>query len=304
MLAILVAAVWGCNFIFVSWALEDIPPYLLCAIRFFLTAIPAIFLLPKPNIPVQQIFIYGLFTFAIQFACLFAGLFAGMPPGLTSLVFQCQVFLSLLFAALFLNEIPSPIQIIGAIVSFMGLVLIATKYTHGASWVGFVMVLIAAGAMGIGNLLSRKLCHVKPLVLVAWGNLVSFPLLSLMSLAIEGPDLIIHSLSHISSKTAGSLIFIAYGSTWLAYGLWNHLLRIYSVTMVIPFTLLVPFFGMISGHLLFDEPIQSWKIHAAWLIVGGLVINILGSRLMTRHQQKQTQRTSETAASNEPFAST
>jgi O-acetylserine/cysteine efflux transporter len=302
MLAILVTAVWGCNFIFVSWALQDIPPYLLCAIRFFLTAIPALFFLPKPNIPVQQIVMYGLFTFAIQFGFLFAGLFAGMPPGVTSLIFQCQVFFSLLFAALFLNEIPNPIQIIGAIISFVGLALIGTKYTNSASWIGFVMVLIAAGSMGIGNLLSRKLARVQPLILVAWGNLVSFPLLSLTSLAIEGPDLIIHSLSHLSWKTLGSLLFIAYGSTWLAYGLWNHLLRIYSISMVIPFTLLVPFFGIISGHILFNEPIQNWKIQATWLILGGLIINILGSRFMLRRQQK-TDSTAEIIISDKRAAS-
>ncbi len=81
-----------------------------------------------------------------------------------------------------------------------------------------------------------------------------------------------------------SIFFIAYGSTWLAYGIWNNMLRLYSVAMVIPFALLVPFFGMISGNLIFNEPMQSWKLHAAWLIIGGLCINILGSRWIARHQ--------------------
>lgn len=286
LLAVLVVAIWGCNFIFITWALQDIPPYLLCAIRFFLTAIPAVFMLPKPNIGLQQIVMYGVFTFALQFAFLFAGMYAGMPPGLTSLLFQCQVFISLLFAALFLKEIPNTIQIIGALVSFSGLVLVSTRYTNGASWLGFVFILAAAASMGIGNLLSRKLCRVQPLVLVAWGNLISFPLLSLTSLALEGPDLIMASLSHVSLKTVGSLIYIAYISTWLAYGLWNYLLQLYSVSMVIPFTLLVPFFGMLSGHLLFNEPLQSWKLQATWLILGGVIISIFGSRVMARRQNR------------------
>lgn len=288
MLAILAVAIWGCNFIFITLALHDIPPYLLGAIRFFLTAIPAVFFFPKPSIPFQHIFMYGLFTFALQFSFLFAGMYAGMPPGLTSLVFQCQVFFSILLAAFCLKEMPSFIQIIGALVSFSGLALIGIRYTEQASWIGFMFVIGAAFAMAVGNLYSRKLTHAHPLSLIAWGSLMALPMLILTSLYLEGPDLIISSLQHVTWVTLASLAFIAYGSTWLAYGIWNNLLHTYPVALVIPFALLVPFFGMISGHVFFDEAMQNWKIHATWLIIGGLCINILGSRLLARYYQKRT----------------
>jgi len=285
-LAILTAAIWGCNFIFITMALTDLPPYLLCVLRFFFSCFPVIFFLPKPKAKCTLILGYGLLMFGVQFACLFAGLHAGMPPGLTSLVFQSQVFFSLFLAALFLDETPSPLQFLGAVVSFIGLAVVWMNYTDAASWVGFILIIGAAAAMGGGNLFSRKLSHVEPYALVAWGSMVSLPLLIPMSLYLEGPDLIIHSLTHVSWSTVGALAFIVYISTWIGYGAWNKLLKEYTIAAVIPFTLLVPVFGILCAHIFFDEPVQQWKLTAAWLIICGLAINVLGSRLKVRRQRK------------------
>ncbi len=286
MLAILTAAIWGCNFVFITMALTDLPPYLLCVLRFFFSCFPAIFFLPKPKADFKLILGYGMLMFGIQFALLFAGLHAGMPPGLTSLVFQSQVFFSLFLAALFLDEIPSPLQFMGAVVSFFGLGVVWVNYTDAASWVGFVLIIGAAAAMGGGNLFSRKLAHVEPYALVAWGSLVSLILLIPMSLYLEGPDLIIQSLTHVSLSTVWALAFTVYISTWVGYGAWNKLLKDYSIAAVIPFTLLVPVFGILCAHIFFNEPVQQWKLAAAWLIICGLGINVLGSRLKVRRLKR------------------
>lgn len=285
LLAVLTAAIWGCNFIFITIALKDVPPYLLCVLRFLFSCFPIIFFLPKPNASFKLLLGYGIMMFGIQFALLFAGMHAGMPPGLTSLVFQSQVFFSLFVAAWFLGEIPSPLQFVGAGISFAGLAIVGLHHSEGTSWLGFMLIIFAAAAMGLGNLFSRKLAHVNPYSLVAWGSLLSLLLLIPLSLYMEGPQLIMYSLKHISLSTIGALSFTVYISTWVGYGAWNMLLRRYSIAAVIPFTLLVPVFGILCSHLIFAEPIQHWKLIAAWLIIGGLGINVLGSRIMLRRQQ-------------------
>lgn len=284
-LAILTAAIWGCNFIFITLALKDLPPYLLCVLRFFFSCFPIIFFLPKPDADFKLILGYGMLMFGIQFAFLFGGMYAGMPPGLTSLVFQSQVFFSLFMAAIFLKETPSPLQLLGAVVSFTGLGVVWVNYTDATSWLGFLLIIGAAAAMGGGNLFSRKLIHVNPYSLVAWGSLFSLFLLIPLSLYIEGPALIGVSLLHISWMTIGALSFTVYISTWVGYGAWNKLLRQYSIAAVIPFTLLVPVFGILCSHVVLDEPIQKWKLWAAWLIILGLGINVLGSRILLRRQK-------------------
>lgn len=284
-LAIVTAAIWGCNFIFITMALVDLPPYLLCALRFFFSCFPAIFFLPKPDVNFKLLMGYGLLMFGIQFPLLFGGMHAGMPPGLTSLVFQSQVFFSLFLATIFLNEMPSPLQLIGSLVSFAGLSVVWVNYTDAANWVGFVLIIAAAAAMGGGNLFSRKLAHVNAYSVVAWGSLFSLPLLIPLSLYMEGPVVIIQSLTEISWATVGALCFIVYISTWVGYSAWNKLLREYSIAAVIPFTLLVPVFGIICSHIVLGEPIQHWKLFSAWLIICGLGINVLGSRILLRRQK-------------------
>ena len=285
LLAIITAAIWGCNFIFITIALADVPPYLLCVLRFFFSCFPIIFFLPKPNTSYSLLLGYGLTMFGVQFALLFAGMHAGMPPGLTSLVFQSQVFFSLFVAAYFLGETPSPLQFIGAAVSFAGLGVVGLHHSEGTSWVGFILIIAAAAAMGLGNLFSRKLAHINSYSLVAWGSLFSLPLLLPLSLYMEGPHAIAQSIMHISWSSITALAFTVYISTWVGYGAWNKLLRRYSIAAVIPFTLLVPVFGILCSHFVFGEPIQQWKIISAWLIIGGLGINVLGSRIMLRRQQ-------------------
>ncbi|MDP3705694.1 MAG: EamA family transporter [Legionellaceae bacterium] len=286
LLAVLVTAVWGCNFIFVKLGLNEIPPFLLCTLRFLLVSIPVVFFIPKPKIAFSQIIYYGLFTFGFQFAFLFMGMQADMPAGLSSLIFQIQVFFSLILAAIILDEKPSSLQVIGGIISFLGLGLVWSKISHSASWVGFVLEICGAASWAVGNLVTKKIGRVNSLSLVAWGCLVSTPPLLVLSLIMEGPALIVTSLQHISWLAIASVVFITYISTLFGYGVWNWLLGLYPVASVIPFGLLVPMFGMFGSSLVFHEPMEPWKLNAACLIILGLSINVFGPRLLTAYLRK------------------
>ena len=46
--------------------------------------------------------------------------------------------------------------------------------------------------------------------------------------------------------------------------------------------MLVPVFGMMSSTLILGEPLQCWKILAALLVMGGLMISILWPRIAAR----------------------
>lgn len=117
-LAIMVVAIWGFNFVVIKVGLKEIPPILLCALRFFLAAFPAIFFVKRPDVPLRMVVVFGLVMFSLQFALLFSGMYAGTTAGLASLVLQLQVFFTVLLAVIFLAEKPSVWQIVGALVSF------------------------------------------------------------------------------------------------------------------------------------------------------------------------------------------
>lgn len=289
LLALLVVVIWGCNFIFVELSLREISPLLLCCIRFLLASLPLVFFFKPPAAPFKLVALYGLFMFALQFIFIFTGMYVGMPPGLASLLIQVQVFFSIFFAALFLREAPTLWQIVGALVSFSGILLVVMHFDKNVSLEGFLFIIVAALSWGLGNLVTKKMCHVNMMSLVAWGSLISCPPLLILCLIVDGPKSMINDFHRISLCGLGSIFYIVYASTWIGYGVWNWLLSRYPVAVVSPFTLLVPLIALISSALVLGEPLQSWKITAGLLIILGLCINIFGVRIKARRELRLQQ---------------
>lgn len=283
LLVLLVIVIWGINFIFVKIGLGELPPLLFCALRFLLASIPLIFFIKPPAIPFRMVALYGLIMFALQFALVFSGMSAGMTAGMTSVIIQVQVFFSMLFAALWIGERPTFWQMLGALVSFMGIGLVALHFDqHNISLLGFILVIAAAATWGAGNLITKKIPHANMLSLVAWGSFVAFFPIALMSIWVEGWDTILQSYHHLSLEGFFSVLYVVYLSTWVGYGVWGWLMRHHPVSSVAPFTLLIPMIGMLGSAWFLGEVISPWKIHAAILVILGLCINLLGARLFMK----------------------
>lgn len=277
--ALLVVLIWGVNFVVIKVGLREIPPILLAALRFLLAAFPAVLFIARPQVPFGRIAAYGLVMFSLQFALLFGGMYAGMPAGLASLALQVHVFITIALAVAMAGERPSASQIAGAVLAFCGVGVIAARSGGEATAIGLVLVLLAAAAWGVGNLLSKRIGPVDPLALVVWGSLVAFGPLLALALAIEGPQRVAHSLGHMSLAGLGSVAYLVYPTTLLGFGLWSWLLKRHPAATVAPFTLLVPVVGFTSATLLLGEPLQTWKLLAAGLVVAGLAVNLFGDRL-------------------------
>jgi len=282
MLALLVVAIWGFNFVVIKVGLKEIPPILLCALRFFLAAFPAVFFIRRPAVPFHKVIIFGLVMFVLQFTLLFSGMHAGTTAGLASLVLQVHVFFTVALAVVFLAEQPSVWQIIGALTSFSGIGLVAANTGGEISALGLVLIVAAAASWGVGNLLSKKLGKVDMLALVVWGSLVAWPPLLLLSCFLEQGSWSLAGISHLSWPAIGAVGYLVYPATLLGFAAWNWLLSHYPAATVAPFTLLVPVFGFTSSALVLGEPLYPWKAAAAVLIVAGLCINLTGARIAMR----------------------
>lgn len=281
-LAIMVVAIWGFNFVVIKVGLKEIPPILLCALRFFLAAFPAVFFIKRPDAPLCMVVVFGLVMFSLQFALLFSGMHAGTTAGLASLLLQVQVFFTVLLAVVFLAEKPSAWQIVGALVSFSGIGLVAANIGGEVSAYGLILILAAAVSWGVGSLISKKIGKVDMLALVVWGSFVAWPPLLVLSFFLEQNSWNIDVISHLSWLTIGAIGYMVYPVTLLGFAAWSWLFSRYPAATVAPFTLLVPIFGFTASTLLLDEPLSHWKISAAALVIVGLGINLFGSRIAIR----------------------
>lgn len=279
LVALLIVVVWGLNFIAIYMGLKELPPFLFCALRFGLSALPFVFFLPKPKAPLKYIIGFGVFNFVLQFGLLFSGIYLGLSPGLASLVLQVQVFFSIGLAFLFFGEKPGFLKIIGSLISFIGIGIVASNVGGDVTITGLILTLLAAFSWASGNMFTKKVNAESPLSLVVWGNLVAFPFMAVASFFVDGTGVIESSFQHISWVTLGAVAYVVYLATHVGYGLWGFLMKTYSTSAVVPFTLLIPVVGFLSSALFLGEHLTTWKLWASFFIMGGLIFNLFEKQI-------------------------
>ena len=282
LLALCVAVVWGINFVFIRWGVNEVPPLLLTSLRYVVAAVPAIFFVKRPAVALGILVGYGIAVGVGQFGLLFAAIKFGMPAGLASVVIQLQVFFTIGLAVLFLGERPSGAQLLGALVAFAGIGVIAFERMGGAALWPFLMTIAAAGCWGVANLLTKKAGRIDMLGFVVWSSLVPPIPLYLLSLAFEGPGAVPLALSQITLVGIGSLLFIGWVSTVFGYGAWSVLLGRHPASSVAHFALLVPVAGIGGATLILGERITGIEMAGSLLVFAGLLLNVFGPRLLAR----------------------
>ena len=278
LLALLAVTLLGLNFVAIKVALQELPPLLLTASRFMLAAVPAIFVIARPAVPLRLIVSFGLAFGAVQFALLFMAIAIGMPAGLSSLVMQMQVFFTIGLAAVVFRERPTTLQIGGAVLGACGMAVIAGGLAAHAPLFPMMLVLLAALSWAVANILVKGAGKVDMLALVVWGSLVATPPLLAASLLFEGADRVGAALAGMGWRSVAALLFIAYPTTILALTLWNSLLARYPAATVTPFALLVPIAGIVSTHFAFAEPFGVPEALGSLLVISGLGLNVWSAR--------------------------
>lgn len=272
------ALIWGTNFVFIRYGLDELQPFTFAALRFSLVAMPLVFFLPKPRTPWLYLISYGFFIGCGQFGLLFWAMQENITPGLASLIIQMQVFFTILLAVVILGESIKPGQIVALIVCFLGLALII-NFTNGqTTFIGVAVTLVAAMSWACGNLVVKNAGNVNILAFLVWSSMFSVPPLALAAWYLEGVESIVQSLSQASWKGWSVVLWQSIGNTLVGYGLWNMLLSRYSAAIVTPWALLVPVFGMSASALLLSEPMPWWKLLAMALICSGLVLNMFSNQ--------------------------
>lgn len=296
LLALLVVVIWGVNFVVIKVGLHGMPPFLLGGLRFLLVALPAIFFIPAPKIPLKWLALYALTISFLQFAFLFCAINLGMPTGIASLVLQSQVFFTIILGTLFLGEKIKLIQIVGTLIAAGGMVVLAegglANTRSAIPLVGLLLTLTAGLCWACGNVANKIIMTTSPktpiLSLVVWSALLPIVPFLLCSWLFEGRRIMIDSLVNIQTPTVMALIYLAFISTIIGYGLWGALLSRYETWRVTPFALLVPVVGLTSAALLLGELLNTLQFLGVAVIMLGLMVNVFGTRLINLRYARQS----------------
>ncbi|UVI35510.1 EamA family transporter [Brevibacterium spongiae] len=270
LLALLVVVLWGVNFVFIDFGLQDWPPLLLAAARFTFVVLPAIFFVRFPRGSFRRILFIGVFMSAGQFALLYTSMALGLPAGLTSIVIQIQAAFTVVVAAVALREFPARRQIIGILIGLTGLLVIGLSLQSDVPVLAFVVALGAALSWSIGNVAARGVKDgINGVQMTVWSAIVvPLPLLGL-SLLFDGPTAVAHALTHPTWGVVASVVYTAGVASLVGYVIWNSLLARFPASQVAPFTLLVPVVGVLSAWVVLgDRPTVPEIIGGVLLLFG------------------------------------
>lgn len=277
LLALLVVAVWGTNFVVLARALTEIPPFAFATLRFLFSCVPWVLFFPRPSVPWRTLAAFGLALGVGQFGLLFLALHGRVSPGVASVLLQAQAPFTVLLAAVVRRERVPAMQYVALAIACCGVGIIAWAAVHQAnaavSLLGILLALGAAASWSAANLIVQSAGRVPVLPFMMWSSLFAVLPLAALSWAFDPPGALVRVWHEASFVAWLAVAWQVVGNMMLGYAAWNWLLARYPAATVAPLGLLVPVFGLSAAALLAGEALPPWKLEATALIVGGVALN-------------------------------
>ena len=282
LLAVLVAVLWGINFLAIDLSLRQFPPLFFVAVRFVVIAVPTVLFVPRPKVRLRWLLGYGLGFGTIEFAFLFIAMHIGMPAGLASLVLQSSAPFTVLLGAVFLRERLRPVQVLGIVVAVAGMGLIVWHRAEAAAALPVLLTLVGGLGWAVGNLCARQARPDNPVAFTLWMSVVPPIPMFAVSLLIEGGPADWHAVTSLNTPTGWAALaglgYISLLATVLGTSLWSTLLGRHAASVVAPFALLVPVVGVLAAWIFLGERPALIEVLAGVVVVGGVLLGVPRTR--------------------------
>ncbi len=248
-------------------------PILLVALRFTIAGIlMAIFVVfwkrphPRSLQDWWKVFIIGFFQTAGVMGCIFVSL-KTIKAGESSILTFTNPLLVVILGTIFLKLTYKRLQWIGVVVGFLGVFI--TFGAHLSIKIGTLLGFLSAVSWAIGTLLIKT-----------WGQTINVWVLTAYQMLFGG--LILFGGSFILEEpffepniiSIFILLWLAIMASVVQFAVWFYLLTIGDPGKTSAFLFLAPFFGVISGWLLLDEPIHWYvMLGGVFIFIGIFMVN-------------------------------
>lgn len=262
---------WGLNFVVGKWAVMELPPIFAIACRFALVAAILLPFVKLPRAHLGRIALLALTLGCVHFSLFFSGM-RGLDAGLGSIVAQSQVPFATLIGAVVYKDYPGWRRWTGMALAFFGIWLAAGEPGADGEFVYIALCLAGSFMWAIANYQVKALGAVDNFALNAYMALFAVPLLLGVTFTIESGHL--EAIAAASAYAWAGVVYMAAVISVCTYWVWYRLIRRYPVNQVVPYSLLVPVFGVLSGVLLEDDPF-------GWRTLAGCAATVAGVAIIT-----------------------
>jgi O-acetylserine/cysteine efflux transporter len=268
--AVMVPLLWGYQFVVIKTGITEFPPFFFLALRFLVTALLLIPLVKRPTReqlgPIAAI---SIFLGGLNFGLFYVGL--GLGSGsMTAVAYLLSTPFTVLLAWPLLAERPSLATVCGVALALAGVLVLRADPGVSASGLPLLLVVGAAFAFAVSNVLTKRYGPFDPLMLMGWSSLFTVPQVMLMSLLLEDGQ----SASLVAADERGwlALTYTIFIGGIVGFGLWFWLIARCSMARVAPFGLLLPVFALMSSALFLGEPMTPKLIVGALLAISGVAL--------------------------------
>ena len=278
--AVMVPLLWGYQFVVIKVGIVEFPPLFFLGLRFLAIALLLVPFVKKPTRrelgPVAAI---SVFLGGLNFGLFYVGL--GLGSGsMSAVAYQLATPFTILLAWPLLAERPSLITSSGVLLAFLGVVVLAAGPGLSANALPILLVVGAAFAFAVANVLTKRHGPFDPLMLTGWSSLFTVPQVMLMSLVLERGQLA--TLATADDRGWLALAYTVFIGGIVGFGLWFWLIARCTMGRVAPFGLLLPVFALISSVLFLGDHMTPTLIVGGLLAISGVAITQVRSILPNR----------------------
>lgn len=270
-----ITAAWGACFVMIRWGLRDAPALWFAALRALVAgaALVAVGTVQHRPMPAGRrawwlIGLLAVTNASVAFGAMFAGV-DGLATGTAAVLANAQPLLILLPAWWFYGEPVTARTTMALAVGFAGLLVVALPGGGGS---GAWLSILAAVAITVGTLLSRRLAGIDVVHAAGWHFLIGGAILAAVAGAVEGIPRIDWTLRFVVA-----LAFLSLVGTALAFWAWfTETLRC-PLGQLAAWTFLTPVFGVVFGVLLTNEYPDGWAAAGTVLVLASLWVAVRSS---------------------------
>ncbi len=276
----ILVVVWAFAFLFIKIGLEELSFVNLTIMRFLIVCLVLTLILffqkkrfsklhKKDIVPIFLLGFFGVIVYHL-------GLNYGeqfISPAAASLIIATVPVQIIILSTIFLKEKIGLKKLIGVIIALCGVVVISIWGKAGASihieYISAVLaVLIAAIMSALYTIAGKKLLtRYSALSLTTYAMLLG----SLgLTPFIRGS--LLDQISKMSMTGWFAVVFLGVLSTVVGYGLWYVVLKIKSASEISIYLYAIPVLSTIISYFMFKERITSMFILGGFLVIAGLII--------------------------------
>jgi len=268
--AVAVPLLWGYQFVAIKVGVTEFPPLFFLALRFLAIAL---LLVPFVKRPARQqlgpVAAISIFLGGLNFGLFYVGL--GLGSGsMSAVAYQLATPFTVLLAWPLLAERPSVATSAGVLLAFVGVVVLAGEPGQSGNALPLLLVVGAAFAFAVSNILTKRYGPFDPLMLMGWSSLFTVPQVMLMSFLLEHGQLA--SLVTADERGWLALAYTIFIGGIVGFGLWFWLIARCSMSRVAPFGLLLPVFALVSSVLFLGDRMTPKLIVGALLAISGVAM--------------------------------